>query len=490
MPLSHVVLVLIDGLRADVLRAALQANQVPNIQRLLGPQNQHGYVGHLIAPAPSVTFAAQASLITGAHPNAHDVPGNQFFDRFGVHHNGKPRWFAFDLGETWEVDDAIAVFTRGLAARCLGARTIYERVGSRGWTSAVFGHMYANGADHWDPLPPTLLARLNFRHAPLGATPAEVDQHTVRQALAYLNEHPLPNLLTVYLMGLDYHSHQTGPDEQQAYLAQVVDPLIGHLHAAVDAVRPRSIEPLWVLAADHGQTAVVPDDEHSLRLHFPFEQEIKPLFTALGLDVLDHPGEGSRCDAVMALNGGMAGIYLRQPQHPWHEPPDFQNLVLPLAQRIWEAHRHGNPAPALQHSVAAVLVRSVESEGWHAPYHWLTPEGTVLPLNEAPFPPSWVDPLPRLTALASPLTPDILVVARVEAGYYFGPPHAGVHGGLDAPSSQAALALAWPRANRAAWEPVREAFLRGIQRRTALEGDREPSVADLVHGLEYLWAHT
>jgi hypothetical protein len=95
-----------------------------------------------------------------------------------------------------------------------------------------------------------------------------------------------------------------------------------------------------------------------------------------------------------------------------------------------------------------------------------------------------------LTALASPLTPDILVVARVEAGYYFGPPHAGVHGGLDAPSSQAALALAWPRATRAAWEPVREAFLRGIQRRTALEGDREPSVADLVHGLEYLWAHT
>lgn len=492
MPPSALILVLIDGLRADVLQEAVAEGQTPHLQGLLGPDLQHGYLGALTSTAPSVTFAAQASLITGAPPNAHDIPGNQFFDRFGVHNRGKPRWFAFDVGETLQVDDALAVFTQGLANQCLGARTLYERFAAWGWTSAVFGHMNANGADLWEPLPTTLLARLHFAQAPLGSQPSEVDRHIVARVKAYLKAHPLPHILTVYLIGLDHESHHRGPQAQKAYLSRVLDPLLGDLQQAVAAASgPNAAAPLWVLAADHGQAPVPADDAHSLRLRWPTERELAGLFDALGLDVLDHPGEGTHCDAVLALNGGMAGIYLRRPRAEWSQPPDFAQQVLPLARLVWRSHHRGNPTPALQGAVEAVLVRSVERDGWRTGYAWLPPEPEAdpLPLHEAPLPKHWVDPIARLNGLRGPLSPDILILPKGQEGFYFGPPLSGVHGGLDPAASQAALALGWPRPHTP-WPAVREAFLHGLQRQMAMRGHRRPSIADLLPALEYLWAHT
>lgn len=492
MPPSALILVLIDGLRADVLQEAVTEGQTPNLARLLGPDLQHGYLGALTSTAPSVTFAAQASLITGAPPNAHDIPGNQFFDRFGVHHRGKPRWFAFDIGETLQIDDALAVFTHGLANRCLGARTLYERFGAWGWNSAVFGHMYASGADFWEPLPPSLLARLHIAQAPLGSAPAEVDRHIVSRVKAYLKTHPLPHILTVYFIGLDYESHHRGPQAQKAYLSQVLDPLLGDLQQAVAAASgPHAAAPLWVLAADHGQTPVIADDAHSLRLRWPHERELAGLFDALGLDVLDHPGEGAHCEAVLAFNGGLAGVYLRRPKAAWSQPPDFAQQVLPLARLVWQSHREGQPTPALAGAVEGVFVRAAERDGWRAAYAWLPPDPTAdpLPLTEAPLPAHWIDPIARLQGLQGPLAPDVLIFSRVPEGFYFGPPLAGIHGGLDPGSSQAALALGWPHP-RTPWPSAREAFLHGLQRQMALHGSHRPSIADLLPALEYLWAHT
>ena len=80
----------IDGLRPDVFRAALEQNQLPNISRILGRKEERlsrGLVVPATAPAPSITFCSQACLFTGAHPQDHGIPGNQFFDRFGTNNN-------------------------------------------------------------------------------------------------------------------------------------------------------------------------------------------------------------------------------------------------------------------------------------------------------------------------------------------------------------------------------------------------------------------
>lgn len=143
----YLLLVDIDGLRPDLFQKAVREEAAPNLARLLGgPRMERGLLHPVLAPAPSITFTSQACLFTGAHPAQHGVPGNQFFDRFGRLSQGTPRHYAFDVGDSLSADDAVRVFTDGLAARCLQAPTLYEQLGRDGLRSVVVGHMYARGA--------------------------------------------------------------------------------------------------------------------------------------------------------------------------------------------------------------------------------------------------------------------------------------------------------------------------------------------------------
>lgn len=66
---ERVVIIDIDGLRADVLQQALNGGHMPHLLRLVragGVSTAHSVAA--LSVAPSITFAAQASIFTGAHP--------------------------------------------------------------------------------------------------------------------------------------------------------------------------------------------------------------------------------------------------------------------------------------------------------------------------------------------------------------------------------------------------------------------------------------
>ena len=114
------VIIDIDGLRSDVFSRALAEDRLPNITKFLrGSRNNKEVQIPALATAPSITFSSQASLFTGYHPSQHCIHGNQFFDRFGVHSENHSRFYAFDVGDTLEIDDAVSVFTKELASNCL-----------------------------------------------------------------------------------------------------------------------------------------------------------------------------------------------------------------------------------------------------------------------------------------------------------------------------------------------------------------------------------
>ena len=288
-----------DGLRADVFSEALTNEAIPHIARLLGGQKlANCLVIPALAPAPSITFASQASIFTGVHPSQHGIPGNQYFDRFGTHNSGRPRHYAFDVGDTLAGDDAVKVFTKGLASNILEVPTIYERFGDLGWKSVVAGNMYAKGADTW--IKPSLvnLARFTTGKNIFGMDSADFDRRMLESTINSLYDEGLPDVLTLYFMGLDHESHLNGPEAQIKYLVGVIDPMIGEL---LDGIRfnDPNVKPITAVFSDHGQIRVVPDDKHSLRLAFPFEREMGYLFDALGLDVHDYPGEDPHCNAVV-----------------------------------------------------------------------------------------------------------------------------------------------------------------------------------------------
>ena len=478
---AHLLILDIDGLRQDVFHHALDEGRIPHLARLLGgPAAGCGLHLDPLSPLPSITFAAQTTIFTGLHPGQHGIAGNEFFDRFGLHSRGVPRFYAFDVGDALAVDDAVEVFTGpiGLVGRTLdpGLPTLYELAAAHGLTSLVAYNMIARGATHW--IRPNLLdiARFTKGGGLLGMSAEQYDTRMLNELIQYLRSAGLPDVLTAYFMGLDHHSHQYGPDSQPDYLERVVDPQVGRLLAELESLN--GLPPKGLLAAvvsDHGQIGVIHDDRHSQRLGFPFDREMGYLFDALGLDVHDYPGEGPNCNAVVTCNGELAYVYLRRHTAGWAEPPLFVEDVQRVAAAFWRANQTGMYDPDLQDALAMILVRDSQHSGWQAAYQVFTPAG-LIPVGEflAAHPEiETADAISRLDHLTGPMTGDLLLVSNYAAGYYFGGPITGIHGGFHPAESRAVLSFGWQGAS----EDQIAALRRAAQ---AVVGSRPSTLADLV----------
>jgi len=481
----RLIIIDVDGLRRDVFRNALAAGDLPNVERIVG--GREGTTAcHVdaLSTAPSITFAAQASIFTGQHPGAHGIAGNESFDRLGRISSGHPRHFGFDVGYTLAVDDAVRVFSDGLASQFLSSDTptLYEIASINGMTSAVAYNMYARGADAW--LPPSVveIARFTKGKGQLGLEADEYDTGMLDRLIAHLDTGNRADLLTVYFMGLDHHSHIHGPASQPAYLREVVDPQIGRL---LDALGTRGLldGAIFVLVSDHGQIEVAPDDRHSIRLGFPFDRELGHLFAALGLDVHDLPGEDPACDAVMGLNGGLAHVYLHHRAGRWANPPRYADDVLPVAEAFRQMNESGKYEESLRGSLDLILVRDAGREGWRGEYRVYVGDGQTQSFADylAAHPElDYADAVNRIRLAASAMTGDLILAANGREGFYFGAPTTGVHGGLLPGESEVVLTFACPGGSpdEIAW--LRETVAGVVADRCANEGDRQPSVADMV----------
>ncbi len=482
---ERLVIVDVDGLRRDVFRAAIAEGDVPHIGRIVGGQaGTRACHVDALSTAPSITFAAQASMFTGQHPGVHGIAGNESFDRLGRISGGRPRHFGFDVGYTLAVDDAVRVFTDGLAAQFLSteAPTLYEMASASGLTSAVAYNMYARGADAW--LPPNVvdIARFTKGKGVLGLEAGEYDAGMLDRLVEYLDAGNRPDVLTTYFMGLDHHSHAHGPASQPTYLREVVDPQIGRL---LDALRTREMltGTIFVLVSDHGQIEAIPDDRHSIRLGFPFDRELGHVFAALGLDVHDVPGEDPACDAVMGLNGGLAHVYLQHRAGRWADPPRYREDVLPVAEAFHQMNATAKYEEELKGSLDLILVRDAEHEGWMGEYRVYLDGGQTQPfadyLGDRPEM-GYADAVNRIRLATSVATGDLILVANGREGYYFSGPMKGVHGGLYPEESETVLTFAYPGGNPDEIAGLRETVTGVVADRCATDGDREPSVADMM----------
>lgn len=482
---GRLVLIDVDGLRRDVFRDTLEAGDLPNVERIVGGrEGETACHVDALSTAPSITFAAQASIFTGQHPGRHGISGNESFDRLGRISSGRPRHFGFDVGYTLAVDDAVRVFSDGLASQLLNPETptLYEMASAHGMISAVAYNMYARGAGAW--LPPDIveIARFTKGKGVLGLEAGEYDSRMLDSLIGYLDGGNRPDMLTAYFMGLDHHSHLHGPASQPAYLREVVDPQIGRLLDALE-VRGMLEGAAFALVSDHGQIEVLPDDRHSIRLGFPFDRELGHLFESLGLDVHDLPGEDPSCDAVMGLNGGLAHVYLQHRAARWAVPPRYAEDVLPVAEAFRQMNEDGKYEESLRDSLDLILVRNAEREGWRGEYRVYLGDGETQPFADylALHPElGYADPVNRIRLAASSMTGDLILVADGRAGYYFGGPTTGVHGGLLPEESETVLTFALPDGSPAEITWLRETVSRVVAERCASEGDRQPSVADLV----------
>ena len=74
--LNHVILLVIDDLRADQFNALLKEGALPNLKEL-----SNGIVSDCTACFPAITYPAQSTLLTGLYPNSYQFPGGHWVMR-------------------------------------------------------------------------------------------------------------------------------------------------------------------------------------------------------------------------------------------------------------------------------------------------------------------------------------------------------------------------------------------------------------------------
>ena len=299
-PAQRVVLVDIDGIRRDTFEHAYLEEKLPNFARILGEvRNGQGFgtatwFENATAVFPAITMADQASLFTGVPPSVHSVPGNQWYDRrtnrvidyFST--TGMPCVYGVLL-------ISVAECSGGWANQHLQAPTIYEAATRAGKTSTVVFNAYWKGATH--PVLPTLdeVAGLIQNNA---VDYQNFDVTMMNRALESLHRDGLPDLLTIYFIGVDGIGHLRGTIGQVSYLATTVDTQFCRLLDALEILDPQwRADTQFIITSDHGRTdsPAAPEDAK-------IEAQMQSVIETCGFTPDQYR---------IVENGGVVHVYLR-----------------------------------------------------------------------------------------------------------------------------------------------------------------------------------
>ena len=262
---SPVVLISIDGFRADYLDRGL----TPNLLALAAD----GVRAKAMRPSfPSLTFPNHYTLVTGLYPDHHGIVNNNMTDpALGKFTYKKSN----ELGGRWW-DDAEPIW---VTADKQGVRTA-----TMFWPGSdveIRGHR------------PDYYLSFNGKLTP--------DQR-IKQFLAWfdLPADRRPRFFTLYFEQLDHESHEHGPDSPEANQAlRVVDAAVGHL---VDELKKRGqfSKVNLVIVSDHGMAET--DNSRTIILDSMVNLEHIDLATS-GFLVGVNPKPGFEAETEHALLG-------------------------------------------------------------------------------------------------------------------------------------------------------------------------------------------
>jgi predicted AlkP superfamily pyrophosphatase or phosphodiesterase len=332
------IIINIDGCRRDLLYSLMDSGRMPALNKYMGKGLRFTSAETVF---PTTTFATQASGLTGAYPARHGVVSNMWMDRTG----DKAKVYDY----TGNFFDAASVYRynligfptlffvdnvkTGLADSHLSpeVKTIYEAAAEKGLTSVTAFHQFEKGASRRVRPRPSDMIRYFF--ANYFPHQFEVfDESMTHRLLEDFRKNGVPDINFIYFATSDGTDHWQGEKGQEQYLAEVIDKKIGRILDYICSKRePDST--LYALYGDHGHSNVKDDKEHCIT--------IKWLSSVIGKipgfkRVSNHTS--NRKDALIALEGGMAGIYLKCPgSGRWDKLPD-EDICKTVARQFLESN--------------------------------------------------------------------------------------------------------------------------------------------------------
>lgn len=295
----HVILFLVDGLRADVLREMVRAGELPAIKKYLVDRGVSADCA--VSTVPPVTNASVAALTCGAYPGRLNILGNRWFDR-----ETSRRVSVLDLDDYYVTEEYLV------------APTVYEMLGDE-LTVSLFTRC-PRGSTYHIPVYYSLIGMKYY----LARNWGKVDEAFLREyedvAACASREGVFPRFVLFHLAGFDSVAHHTGSYSPQARemlrnMDRALAPIMENLErsGALDRV-------CLVLTSDHGHVPIGRKNRLSWKRWFP---------ARLGLPALgcsgdsDHKGEGryDRFAVVDASNGRNSFLHFRHnPAGRWVRP--------------------------------------------------------------------------------------------------------------------------------------------------------------------------
>ncbi|HUX58842.1 MAG TPA: hypothetical protein VMV77_17860, partial [Bacteroidales bacterium] len=267
---------------------------------------------------------------------------------------------------------------------------------------------------------------------------SKFDHSSMNETLSFIDNSELPKIITIYMPGLDANSHKNGPDTQASYLKDYIEPEITRLlygdsdYSGIkgsEGVTSIYDETIIVITADHGQTSVIANDEHAISTEELGNVLESAEYELLNINVSENPHFK---DAVIAPNGGMAQIYIKdRTTYDWNDPPELIDDLHPALNAFYS-----------KPYVDKILVKYSSSGG----YRVYTGNNNTQDL-ETFFKdkPEYINPVKRIRGLESTRSGDIILLANYNNGYYFEDKiEKGIHGGLNKDDSYIPLVFSGP----------------------------------------------
>ncbi|HYZ46615.1 MAG TPA: alkaline phosphatase family protein [Actinomycetota bacterium] len=327
----RVIYIIVDGMNRDALEQTIASGRAPALRFL---KENSSYVRDAVAIFPTITPAATASLVTGATPARHGIPGMCWYDRDAqrfVNYGQSPRAAVIE-GVSQVVND----FLVNLNARHLSGdvATIHEKLDRLGLTTASINFMIFRGPYHHELQPSLLEKMLFFRKTRRRSIPGPREHYfadivtgpteactnllsarglekRLRATDAWascvtreLVDRKAADMILFYLHENDHHSHRKGPSGQVDSLADA-DRHIAHVLDAFDPWERALEEVGFVVTADHSQSPVADAKEHIINFDDVLD-DFKLLRPRRGKE---HFG---RNDLAWAGNGRVVFFYINE----------------------------------------------------------------------------------------------------------------------------------------------------------------------------------
>lgn len=301
----HVLVISVDGMRADAYTHPVAPAEIPNILRM---KKAGSFAEAVVGVYPTLTYPSHTTIVTGCLPAQHGIYTNLSSRVAGKNPND---WFWF--------------------AKSIKCPTLWDEARQHGLTTASVAWPVTAGAaidwdvpEIWNPAEGTVTDPLYvakfmnpvFGLQLLGAlgTPAPgMDSDVLRTRIAeyVITEHK-PDLVLVHLVDLDETEHASGPRSPQS--VATLGRIDGHIGEILSALKQagRANSTDVFIVSDHG--------------FLPINRVIHPnvLLVKAGLLAADAKGNitGGKIDTV--ANGGSFFIY-------W---PKSQNLRVEVRQAL------------------------------------------------------------------------------------------------------------------------------------------------------------